>query len=55
MVIYTKEKPKLHVKGMPEEAFESDFIKRLFDIDEKDFMGNEKFLAYMKQNRKYER
>lgn len=35
--------------GTPEEIFESDFIERLFDINEKDFLGNEKLLAYMKQ------
>ncbi|MCM1257023.1 MAG: ABC transporter ATP-binding protein [Roseburia sp.] len=33
--------------GTPEEIFESDFIKRLFDIDEKSFSGNEKLLAYI--------
>lgn len=35
--------------GRPEEIFESDFIERLFDVNEKDFAGNEKLLAYMKQ------
>lgn len=40
--------------GTPEEIFEPGFIERLFDIDEKDFYGNEKLLAYMKQVGKYE-
>ena len=40
--------------GTPEEIFESDFIERLFGISEKDFYGNEKLLAYMKQIGKYE-
>ena len=35
--------------GTSEEIFESDFIERLFDMNEKDFIGNEKLLAYMKQ------
>ena len=35
--------------GTPEEIFESDFIERLYDMNEKDFIGNEKLLAYMKQ------
>lgn len=35
--------------GTPEEIFESDFIERLFDLQEKDFLGNEKLLAYMRQ------
>lgn len=35
--------------GTPEEIFESDFIEQLFDLNEKNFFGNEKFLAYMKQ------
>lgn len=35
--------------GTPEEIFESDFIERLFGMNEKDFIGNEKLLAYMKQ------
>lgn len=41
--------------GTPEEVFESDFIERLFDMNEKNFFGNEKLLAYMKQIGKYER
>ncbi len=41
--------------GTPEEIFESDFIERLYDMNEKDFIGNEKLLAYMKQIGKYER
>ena len=41
--------------GTPEEIFESNFIERLFDINEKDFLRNEKLLAYMKQIGKYER
>ncbi len=41
--------------GTPEEIFEPDFIERLFDVDEKDFYGNEKLLAYIKQLGKYER
>ncbi|MBD5550414.1 MAG: ABC transporter ATP-binding protein [Lachnospiraceae bacterium] len=35
--------------GTPEEIFESDFIARLFDLNEKNFAGNKKLLAYMKQ------
>ena len=35
--------------GTPEEIFESDFIARLFDLKGKNFSGNEKLLAYMKQ------
>lgn len=35
--------------GTPEEIFESDFIGRLFDLNEKDFLGNEKLLAYIRQ------
>lgn len=41
--------------GTPEEVFESDFIERLFDINVKNFSGNEKLLAYIKQIEKYER
>ena len=41
--------------GTPEEIFESDFIERLFNLNEKNFSGNEKLLAYMKQIGKYER
>lgn len=41
--------------GTPEEIFESNFIERLFDMNEEDFFGNEKLLAYMKQIGKYER
>ena len=40
--------------GTPEEIFESDFIERLFDIDEKNFYGNEKLLTYMKQMAGYD-
>ena len=39
--------------GTPEEVFESDFIEQLFDMNEKNFFGNEKLLAYMKQIGKY--
>ena len=35
--------------GTPKEIFKSDFIEWLFDIDEKNFFGNEKLLTYMKQ------
>ena len=35
--------------GTPEEIFETDFIKRLFDIRESSFGGDEKLLAYMEQ------
>lgn len=35
--------------GTPEEIFESDFIERLFDIDENSFSGNKNLLAYIKQ------
>lgn len=41
--------------GTPEEIFESDFIEQLFDMNEKDFLGNKKLLAYMRQIGKYER
>ena len=41
--------------GTPEEIFESDFIERLYDMNEEDFIGNEKLHAYMKQIGKYER
>ncbi len=41
--------------GTPEEIFESDFIERLFDINEKSFSENEKLLAYIKQIGKYQR
>ena len=41
--------------GTPEEIFESDFIEQLFDINEKNFFGNEKLFAYVKQIGKYER
>lgn len=41
--------------GTPEEIFESDFIELLFDMNEKDFIGNERLHAYMKQIGKYER
>ncbi|MDE7284591.1 MAG: ABC transporter ATP-binding protein [Lachnospiraceae bacterium] len=40
--------------GTPEEIFESDFIERLFEIDEKNFFGNKKLLAYMKQMAGYD-
>ena len=40
--------------GTPEEIFKQDFIERLFDMDEQDFLGNEKLLAYMKQIGRYE-
>lgn len=32
--------------GTPEEIFESDFIELLFDMNEKDFIGNERLHAY---------
>lgn len=35
--------------GTPEEIFRSDFIERLFDIDEDDFAGDEKLLGYIKE------
>ncbi|MCM1497680.1 MAG: ABC transporter ATP-binding protein [Clostridium sp.] len=35
--------------GTPEEIFEADFIERLFDIEEKNFTGNEKLLDYIKK------
>ncbi|MCM1262974.1 MAG: ABC transporter ATP-binding protein [Butyrivibrio sp.] len=35
--------------GTPEEVFAEDFIERLFDIDEKKFVGNEKLRDYIKQ------
>lgn len=35
--------------GTPEEIFTSDFIERLFDIDRDSFLGNEKFLGYIRQ------
>lgn len=40
--------------GTPDEIFESDFIKRLFDIDEECFEGNEKLCAYIKTLGRYE-
>ena len=41
--------------GTPEEIFESDFIERLFGVEEKNFSGNEKLFAYIKQIGTYER
>ncbi len=35
--------------GTPEEIFQSDFIERLFDIEEKDFEADEKLLAYIRR------
>ncbi|MDE7312953.1 MAG: ABC transporter ATP-binding protein [Eubacterium sp.] len=35
--------------GTPEEVFQPDFIKRLFDLSERSFIGNEKLLAYIRQ------
>lgn len=35
--------------GTPEEIFVSDFIQRLFGINENDFSGKEKILAYIRQ------
>ncbi|MCM1156062.1 MAG: ABC transporter ATP-binding protein [Roseburia sp.] len=35
--------------GRPEEVFETDFIKRLFDIAQEDFIQDEKLLAYVRQ------
>lgn len=40
--------------GTPEDIFESDFIKRLFNIYEDCFEGNEKLLAYIKKLGRYE-
>ena len=40
--------------GTPEEIFESDFIKRLFHINEDCFEGNEKLLAYIGRLGRYE-
>lgn len=40
--------------GTPEEIFESDFIKRLFDIKEDRFAGNEKLTAYIGKLGRYE-
>lgn len=40
--------------GTPEEIFESDFIEQLFGINEKNFVGNKKLLAYIKQIGKWE-
>ena len=40
--------------GTPEEIFESDFIKRLFHINEDCFKGNEKLLAYIGRLGRYE-
>lgn len=34
--------------GAPEEIFRSDFIEKLFGIDERNFAGNQKFLAYIR-------
>lgn len=39
--------------GTPEEIFESDFIERLFGVEESSFGGNEKLRAYMKQVSSY--
>ncbi|MCM1214718.1 MAG: ABC transporter ATP-binding protein [Lachnospiraceae bacterium] len=35
--------------GTPEEVFEPGFIRRLFEIDESSFAGNERFLAYVRR------
>ena len=40
--------------GTPEEIFEPDFIKRLFDINEDNFEGNAKLLAYIGKLGRYE-
>ena len=40
--------------GTPEDIFKSDFIKRLFHIDEECFGGNEKLLAYIGKLGEYE-
>lgn len=40
--------------GAPEEIFESDFIKQLFNINEDCFEGNEKLLAYIGKLGRYE-
>lgn len=37
--------------GTPEEVFAEGFLEELFDIRESDFMGNEKFLSYLRQLR----
>jgi len=40
--------------GTPEEIFESDFIERLFGVEESCFGGNEKLRAYMEQVGSYQ-
>lgn len=39
--------------GTPKEVFTSDFIEKLFDISMDDFLGNDKFLAYIKEMKSF--